>query len=250
MFLLTGTYPWGLFGDPQPARVFPGARVRPAGPGSAGPCAAAAGGPAGLRPARAGSAGVRPARARPGWLCGRANRPAGLRPARAGPARLRPARAGPAWLCGRANRPAGLRPARAGPAWVRAACPGPAWLRPARAAAARVWRGGPGYELAGSRRRVTRGRATQRRAATHSQPAAGYGPPGAPVRWLGGDQPWRLVLSSTAKGLLALFLALGAVLFTVVYLVAIGNRGYQLQRGNHGEPGRGGLLGRDLVFTS
>jgi hypothetical protein len=61
---------------------------------------------------------------------------------------------------------------------------------------------GPGYAAAG-----------------YGQPAAaGYGPPAEPVRWLGGDQPWRLVLSSTAKGLLGLFLALGVVLF-VGYLV-------------------------------
>ena len=42
--------------------------------------------------------------------------------------------------------------------------------------------------------------------------AAGYGPPAAPVRWLGGDQPWRLVLSRTAKRLVVLFLVLGAIL--------------------------------------
>jgi hypothetical protein len=47
--------------------------------------------------------------------------------------------------------------------------------------------------------------------------AAGYGPPAAPVRWLGGDQPWRLVLSRTAKRLIVLFLVLG-VIFTVGYI--------------------------------
>jgi hypothetical protein len=50
--------------------------------------------------------------------------------------------------------------------------------------------------------------------------AAGYGPDGptaAPVRWLGGDQPWRLVLSRTAKRLIVLFLVLGAI-FTVGYI--------------------------------
>src|ERR1700722_1775425 len=41
--------------------------------------------------------------------------------------------------------------------------------------------------------------------------AAGYGPPAAPVRWLGGDQPWRLVLSRPAQRLNVLFLGLGAV---------------------------------------
>jgi hypothetical protein len=44
-----------------------------------------------------------------------------------------------------------------------------------------------------------------------------YGPPATPVRWLGGDQPWRLVLSRTAKRLIVLFLVLGAI-FTVGYI--------------------------------
>jgi hypothetical protein len=44
-----------------------------------------------------------------------------------------------------------------------------------------------------------------------------YGPTAAPVRWLGGDQPWRLVLSRTAKRLIVLFLVLG-VIFTVGYI--------------------------------
>src|ERR1700722_17840336 len=50
--------------------------------------------------------------------------------------------------------------------------------------------------------------------------AAGYGPYGptaAPVRWLGGAQPWRLVLSRTAKRLIVLFLVLGAI-FAVGYI--------------------------------
>jgi hypothetical protein len=47
-------------------------------------------------------------------------------------------------------------------------------------------------------------------------PAAAYGQPAAPVRWLGGDQPWRLVLSRTAKRLVTLFLVLG-VIFLVGY---------------------------------
>jgi len=53
--------------------------------------------------------------------------------------------------------------------------------------------------------------------------AAGYGPYGptaAPVRWLGGDQPWRLVLSRTAKRLIVLFLVLGVIL-TVGYVALI-----------------------------
>ena len=49
----------------------------------------------------------------------------------------------------------------------------------------------------------------------------GYGQPAGPTRWLGGEQPWRLVLSSGAKGLVGLFLALGALVF-VLYAVLIG----------------------------
>ena len=52
----------------------------------------------------------------------------------------------------------------------------------------------------------------------YGQPAPGYGQPAAPVRWLGGDQPWRLVLSQTAKRLVTLFLVLGVVLL-VGYVV-------------------------------
>jgi hypothetical protein len=47
-----------------------------------------------------------------------------------------------------------------------------------------------------------------------------YGPSAAPVRWLGGDQPWRLVLSRTAKRLIVLFLVLGVIL-TVGYVALI-----------------------------
>ncbi len=208
LFLLTGTYPWGLFGDqPDQPGNFP-----PPGYGQPAP---------GAEPALRGSAPAVPA---------------GVRPARAGPAGVRPARAGPA---------GGQRPARAGPAGVRAARPSPARVRPAWAAAGCVWRA-RGGAWPGPGSRVTRGRATQRRAATHRQPRLATRRPVEPVRWLGGDQPWRLVLSSTAKGLLALFLALGVVLFAG-YLVA-DHRGHQLQQ--HREPGRGGLLGRDLVFAS
>jgi hypothetical protein len=64
---------------------------------------------------------------------------------------------------------------------------------------------GPGYDLAG---------------ATPGQPV-GYAQPGPAIRWLGGDQPWRLVLSSTAKGLVGMFLAIGVLVF-VLYGVLIG----------------------------
>jgi hypothetical protein len=39
--------------------------------------------------------------------------------------------------------------------------------------------------------------------------------------WLGGGQPWRLVLSSAAKGLVGMFLAIGVLVF-VLYAVLIG----------------------------
>jgi hypothetical protein len=64
---------------------------------------------------------------------------------------------------------------------------------------------GPGYDLAG---------------AGYGQPV-GYGQAAAPARWLGGDQPWRLVLSSGAKSLVGMFLAIGALVF-VLYAVLIG----------------------------
>jgi len=56
--------------------------------------------------------------------------------------------------------------------------------------------------------------------------AAGYGQPAAPVRWLGGDQPWRLVLSRTAKRLIALFLVLGVILIVgYVAVIAVATAG-------------------------
>jgi hypothetical protein len=55
--------------------------------------------------------------------------------------------------------------------------------------------------------------------APSGQPA-GYGQPAAPVGWLGGDQPWRLVLSRAARRLVTLFLVLGVV-FLVGYFVLI-----------------------------
>ncbi len=51
-------------------------------------------------------------------------------------------------------------------------------------------------------------------------PGGGYGQPAAPARWLGGRQPWRLLLSRQAKRLVALFLVLG-VIFAVGYGVLI-----------------------------
>ncbi len=53
----------------------------------------------------------------------------------------------------------------------------------------------------------------------YAQPA-GYAQPAAVTGWLGGDQPWRLVLSGTAKGLVGMFLAIG-VLVAVLWVVLI-----------------------------
>jgi hypothetical protein len=78
--------------------------------------------------------------------------------------------------------------------------------------------GGPGHDVAGSGEPGYPGPG-EPAPAGYGPPAAAYGQPSEPIRWLGGDQPWRLVLSSTAKGLLGLFLGLGVVLF-VGYLVA------------------------------
>ncbi|HEY9244630.1 MAG TPA: DUF4389 domain-containing protein [Streptosporangiaceae bacterium] len=45
--------------------------------------------------------------------------------------------------------------------------------------------------------------------------------PATVTGWLGGGQPWRLVLSSAAKGLVGMFLAIGVLVF-VLYAVLIG----------------------------
>jgi Domain of unknown function (DUF4389) len=150
LFLLTGTYPWGLFGDqPEAMTGWPG-MVPPTGPGQAGDQPAA-----GYQP----PAGYGP--------------PGGEPPAGYG----QPA---PGY-----GQPGGEPPAGY-------SAPAPAYP-------------GPGYGLAG---------------ASDAGPA-GYGQPARPTRWLGGGQPWRLVLSSGAKGLVGMFLALGALVF-VLYAVLIG----------------------------
>ena len=189
LFLLTGTYPWGLFGDqPDQPGNFPPPGYGQPGPGPAG-YGDAPTVPAGVRSARAGPAGVRSARGEPA---------AGtVSPRRPSQGTVSPRRAS------RNTR----QPAPAQPGYGQ---PGP--QPAAMAGQERSWLG-PGS-------RVTRDRATQWRAATHRQPRLATRRLVEPVRWLGGDQPWRLVLSSTAKGLLALFLGLGVVLFAG-YLVAI-----------------------------
>jgi hypothetical protein len=49
--------------------------------------------------------------------------------------------------------------------------------------------------------------------------APGYGQAPAVTRWLGGDQPWRLILSGAAKGLVSMFLALGVLLLVAVAVI-------------------------------
>jgi hypothetical protein len=73
----------------------------------------------------------------------------------------------------------------------------------------------PGYGQAAPGQPAGYGQATP----GYGEPA-GYGQPAAPVRWLGGDQPWQLVLSQAAKRLVTLFLVLGVIL-TVGYVVLI-----------------------------
>jgi Domain of unknown function (DUF4389) len=65
---------------------------------------------------------------------------------------------------------------------------------------------GPGYGLAGQQ--------------PPAAGPAGYGPPAAPDGWLGGADQWRLVLSGTARRLVAMFLALGVIVFAG-YVVAV-----------------------------
>jgi Domain of unknown function (DUF4389) len=144
LFLLTGTYPWGLFGDqPDPVIAPPGITPPDAGFGQPAP---------GYGQPAPGYGQPAPGYGQPASGYG----PPGYEP------------------------PAGYGQ------------PEPAYA-------------GPGYGLAG---------------AGYGQPV-GYGQPAAPARWLGGDRPWRLVLSSGAKGLVGMFLAIGALVF-VLYAVLIG----------------------------
>ena len=87
-------------------------------------------------------------------------------------------------------------PGPAGPGYGE---PGPGYGEPGTGGYGEAGPGQPGYAAAGY---------------------GPYGPPVAPVRWLGGDQPWRLVLSRTAKRLIVLFLVLGVIL-TVGYVALI-----------------------------
>jgi hypothetical protein len=136
-----------------------------------------------------------------------------------------------------ARYPGGLFGDPAGPAFVAAPAGGafPAGPAAPAAPAARGWGepapGQPGHGQLGYGAPAG-GAFDYGTAAPYGQPApdgtgepgygqpAGYGQPGAPARWLGGDQPWRLVLSQAAKRLVTLFLVLGVVA-VVGYVVLI-----------------------------
>jgi Domain of unknown function (DUF4389) len=201
VFLLTGTYPWGLFGD-QPAGMaapgyYPQAGYGPPAPGEPGYGEPAAGQAAYGQPA--------PGYAPPGYGQPGYGQPTPGQPGYGPPAPGQPAYAQPGYGEAPTVQPGYGPPAPGQPGYGQPVPGQPAY-------------GGPGYDLAGSGQPGYAGPGYP--AAGYGPPAAGYGPPAAPVRWLGGDQPWRLVLSGTAKGLVGLFLGLGVVLF-VVYLVAI-----------------------------
>jgi hypothetical protein len=143
MFLVTGTYPWGLFGDQPDLTTAPPGGTPPAGPGQPEPGYG--------QPAPGyGQAAPDPGQPEPGY-----------------------------------GQPGYAPPAGYGQ-------PGPGYAEPG------YGQPGPG----------------------HDQPVA-YGQPAAVTGWLGGAQPWRLVLSSGAKSLVGMFLAIG-VLVLVLYAVLIG----------------------------
>ena len=60
-----------------------------------------------------------------------------------------------------------------------------------------------------------------------------YGQPDGPDEWLGGAEPWRLVLSGAAKKLVAMFLVLGVLLlagYIAGIAVAASNSGNGVSR--------------------
>ena len=128
---------------------------------------------------------------------------------------------------GGAGRSVGSRLGGAG-SGLGGARSGPAWIRRPSGRRVRLWiPGAVRPARAGRHRRAWVRPARRVRPACGVRPARGYGQPAgygqaaAPVRWLGGDQPWRLVLSRPAKRLVTLFLVLGAVAL-VGYVVLIG----------------------------
>jgi hypothetical protein len=159
IFLLTGTYPWGLFGD-QPGLGYPGYGE----PGYGQP-------PAGL----------------PDYGQTMPPQPRyGAPPAQPGYPQPDPGVPAP-------DQPGYGQPGYGQPPAGQSAYPGPGYGQPSYG---QPPAGQPGYAV------------------------PGYGQPPAPIRWLGGDQPWRLVLSSRAKDLVRMFLAIG-VLLIVGYIVTI-----------------------------
>ncbi|HUY45297.1 MAG TPA: DUF4389 domain-containing protein [Streptosporangiaceae bacterium] len=144
MFLLTGSYPWGLFGDEPDVPGAVAAGYLPTVPGD---------------PAAAGYGEPSPGQAVPG------------QPEFGQPGNVQPVPGQPEW-----GQPGNIQPV------------------PGQPGAGQPGAGQPGYAV------------------------PGYAQSAAVTRWLGGDQPWRLVLSSTAKGLVTLFLALGLIIFAA-YLV-------------------------------
>jgi hypothetical protein len=190
LFLLTGTYPWGLFGDqPDLPGYYPQPGYVPPAPGQTGYGEPQVSQPGYGQPAPQPGYG-QPAPGQAGYEQSAPGQPGYGQPV-----------PGPA---GYGDAPT-VQPGYGQPA------PGqPGYGQPAY--------GGPGPYVAGSGEPGYPGPGDPAPAG-YGPPAAAYGQPGEPIRWLGGDQPWRLVLSSTAKGLLGLFLALGVVLF-VGYLVA------------------------------
>ncbi|MGI8448891.1 MAG: DUF4389 domain-containing protein, partial [Streptosporangiaceae bacterium] len=187
--MLTARYPGGLFGDPETSAFGMGPAGGDFAAGSASPGAAGATGAAEVTEApgaaSAGPSGAwgSPAPEGPGWGQPATDQP-GYGQAEAG-------QAGPAQ---------GGQPGYGAPAGGAAG-----YGTPAGYGASGSGQGAPGY----GQPRTGYGEAA---AAQPGCVASGYGPPAAPVRWLGGDQPWRLVLSRTAKRLIVLFLVLGAIL--------------------------------------
>ena len=110
-----------------------------------------------------------------------------------------------------ATYPGGLfgdQPGSGAPAYGQPAHPGPGYDMAAPGQPAYP---GPGYGVAG--------------------PA--YGQPEGPDEWLGGAEPWRLVLSGAAKKLVAMFLVLGVIVlagYSAGIAVAVSNSGKGVSR--------------------
>jgi Domain of unknown function (DUF4389) len=185
--MLTAQYPGGLYGDPDTSGpgTGPAGGEFAAGPGE--PAAPGWGQPgpeaAGTAPEVAGTAQPGPevaGTAQPGW--GPWGQPESAQPGYGAPAEGGPAEGAPA------------EGAPAGSGGTGYGQPLPGYGQPA-AGYGQPAEGQPGYPAAG-----------------YGLSAAGYGQPAGPVGWLGGRQPWRLVLSRPARRLVTLFLVLGVIL--------------------------------------